>query len=150
MFGRSKPAAENPSNGNGNERAKGPTPSKAAHPPDEIHRVDLEEGAADFEQLWAPEQAKVRKSVDALLLERGIINDEHLDQARKVAAQTPGKTLAQILLTMNAASEAQILSALAETLGMEFVTPKREQVEQRAFDSLPLDFIKKHAVLPLR
>ena len=149
MFGRSKPTPETPANGNGNGNARGAAQAKPPAP-QQVHNVEAEDGPADFEQLWAPEQAKVRKSVDALLLERGIINEEQLDQARKVAAQTPGKTLAQILLTMSAANEAQILAALAETLGMEFITPKREQVEQRAFDMLPVDYIKKHAVLPIK
>jgi len=141
MFGRRSTASETPATGgNGGSHEKVRTPTG---------RV-TEEAPSEMDQLWSPAQAKARKSVDALLLERGIVNEEQLDQARKVAAQAPGKTLAQILLTMNAASEAQILSALAETLGLEFVTPKREQVEQRAFDLLGVEFIKKHAVLPLR
>ena len=146
MFGRKSTASETPANGN--DRVK---PSVPGTPAGGAHHISAEDATSDFEQLWSPsEQAKVRKSVDALLLERGIINEEHLDQARKVAAQTPGKSIAQILLTMSAASEAQILAALAETLGLEFVTPKREQVDQRAFDSLPLEFIKKQQVLPIR
>src|SRR5688572_1125667 len=72
----------------------------------------------DVEQLWSPTKAPARKSVEQLLLERGQITDEQLAQAKGVAAQTPGKGLAQILLQMTAASEAQILSALAETLGI--------------------------------
>jgi type IV pilus assembly protein PilB len=140
MFGRKSANSESPAaaNGNGGEKVKTPTGPVTDDVPPEM------------EQLWAPEKSKARKSVDELLQERGIVNEEQLDQARKVAAQTPGKTLAQILLTMNAASEAQILSALAETLGLEFVTPKREEVDQRAFDLLPIDFIKKQSVLPLR
>ena len=105
----------------------------------------------EFQALWEPkttEQAK--KSVEALLLERGQISEEQLDQARKVAAQTPGKTLPQILLTMNAASEAQILSALAETLGMAYEVPEKSRIEEEAFNSLPLDYIRKNQVLPMR
>ena len=67
-----------------------------------------------------------------------------------MAAQTPGKTLPQILLTMNAASEAQILSALAETLGMAFETPEKSKIDIEAFNHLPLDFIRKNLVLPMR
>ncbi|HZN70000.1 MAG TPA: ATPase, T2SS/T4P/T4SS family [Tepidisphaeraceae bacterium] len=136
MFGRrtTPEAPATPANANG---GRAPAPAPADGPP-------------EMEQLWAPEQAKVRKTVDQLLQERGVVNEEQLAQARNVAAQTPGKSMAQILLTMNAASEAQILSALAETLGLQFVTPKREEVEQRAFELLPLDFIRKHAVLPLK
>ena len=83
----------------------------------------------EFDQLWAPEPTRARKSVEALLLERGVVNEEQLAQARTVAAQTPGKSLAQILLTMSAASEAQILSAQAETMGLEFFTPGKDGVD---------------------
>ena len=104
----------------------------------------------DFQMLWEPSAAPARKSVEALLLERGHVSEEQLDQARKVAAQTPGKTLPQILLTMNAASEAQILSALAETLGMAFETPEKAKIEVEAFNHLPLDFVRKNLVMPMR
>ena len=134
MFGRKQttsaaaPAMENP------------------HPP--AGRKD--DPVRDFETLWEPTAASTRKSVEDLLLERGHITEEQLDQAHKVAAQTPGKTLAQILLTMNAASEAQILSAVAEHLGVPFETPDKSQVNNEAFTLLPLDYIRKQLVLPIR
>ncbi|HSU66763.1 MAG TPA: ATPase, T2SS/T4P/T4SS family, partial [Tepidisphaeraceae bacterium] len=106
---------------------------------------------ADFQSLWQPEAAApARKTVEALLLERGHIGEEHLDQAKKVAAQTPGKTLPQILLTMNAATEAQILSALAQTLSLTFETPEKSSIEMEAFNHLPLDYVRKNLVLPMR
>jgi type IV pilus assembly protein PilB len=105
---------------------------------------------SDFQTLWEPTAASTRKSVEALLLERGHINQEQLAQARAVASQTPGKTLPQILLTMSVASEAQILSALAETLGMEFETPEKPLIDVEAFGSLPIDYIRKNLVLPMR
>src|SRR4030095_8821300 len=107
MFGRSKTTSEEP-----------------AIDASQAERIDGG-GSTDLESLWKPEQAKTRKSIDQLLLERGQITEEQLDQARKVQQQTPGKTLAQVLLTMNAATEAQILSALAETMGIPFHTPQK-------------------------
>src|SRR5690349_1013980 len=104
----------------------------------------------DFQSLWEPDSGPARKSVDQLLLERGHVTEEQLDQARKVAAQTPGKTLSQILATMNAATEAQLLSALAETLGVPFETPEKTQIDTEAFGLLPLDYIRKQLVLPMR
>src|SRR4051794_27709609 len=83
-------------------------------------------------QLWQPEQTKARKTVEALLLERGHISEEQLAQAKNVLAQTPGKSVAQILLTMSAASESQILSALAETHGLPFETPERSTIDANA------------------
>jgi len=100
--------------------------------------------------LWAPETSRVRKSVEQLLLERGHIAQEQLAQARQVQSQTPGKGIAQILLTMSAATEAQILSALAETLGLTFEAPDRNAIDPRAFQMLSPDYIRKHFVLPLR
>jgi type IV pilus assembly protein PilB len=102
------------------------------------------------QQLWAPSNAQARKSVDALLLERGHVTAEQMEQAKNVQAQTPGKSIAQILLTMNAASEAQILAALAETLGLTFETPAKEEIDPQAYGLLPVDFIRKHSVVGLR
>src|SRR3954471_4473200 len=93
----------------------------------------VEDSPVEGEALWAPAQARTRKTTEQLLLERGQITEEQLEQARKVQSQTPGKTLAQILLTMNAASEAQILSAQAETLGLAFETPDKSEIDARAF-----------------
>ena len=144
MFGRrnsSTPTAPTPpANGNRVERTK----PVAGHGAD-----DAEEGQ-EFQSLYEPTQAAARKSVEALLLERGQVSEEHLAQAKNVAAQTPGKSLAQILLSMNAASEAQILSALAETLSLPFETPEKNLVNPRAFELLTIDYMRKNVVLPLR
>lgn len=106
--------------------------------------------SSTFEPLWQPTEQRVRKSIEQLLLERKQISEDQLLQAKQVAAQTPGKSLAQILLTMNVATEAQILSALAETLGLEFVTPNKEQIDPEAYGLLTSEYIRKHFVLPLR
>ena len=105
--------------------------------------------SSTFEPLWQPTEQRVRKSVEQLLLERKQISEDQLLQARQVASQTPGKSLTQILLTMNVATEAQILSALAETLGLEFVTPAKEQIDPEAYKLLTSEYIRKHFVLPL-
>src|SRR5687767_3719453 len=138
MCGRKRTTSETPA-GNGHaEKTKAPAKGAA------------EDVVSEFEQLWSPEQATARKSVDALLLERGVVTEEQLAQAKVVAAQTPGKSMAQILLTMNAASEAQILSALAETLGLPFETPEKKTIDPAAYETLPVDYIRKHGVLPIR
>jgi type IV pilus assembly protein PilB len=102
------------------------------------------------ENLWQPPEISARRSVEQLLMERGQISAEQLAQAQSVAAQTPGKSIAQILLTMNAASEGQILSALAETLGLPFETPQATDVDPVAFSLLQPEYIRRRHVLPLR
>jgi type IV pilus assembly protein PilB len=127
-----------------------PTPTSPAQDSQAPAAAGTGDPVADFQTLWEPTATTERKSVEALLLERKQITEEQLDQARKVAAQTPGKTLVQILQTMNAASEPQILAAVAETLGMAFETPEKLKIEMEAFNHLPLDFVRKNLVLPMR
>ena len=117
-----------------------PPPQDAEPLSDDAHPVEL----------WSPGKAAVKQSVEQLLLQRNQINESHLEQAKQVAAQTPGKSLAQILLAMQAASEGQILAAQAETLGVPFESPDRSQIELRAFELLPTDYIRKHLALPIR
>src|SRR5882724_5883137 len=134
MFGR-RPAATNAANA-------GPARSSDMAPSGGLGNV-----VGDFQSLWEPTDiASTRKSVEALLLERGHITEEQLDQARKVSAQTPGKTLPQILATMNAATESQLLSAIAETLGVPFETPEKSLIDPEAFELLPLDYVRKNLV----
>jgi len=115
-----------------------------------VSRPAAQEPPAEMEEIWTPTAAPSRKSVEQLLRDRGQITEEQLVQARTVQSQTPNKSLAQILLTMNAASEAQILSALAETLNLPFETPDRSKIENETFSLLPPDYMRKHLVLPLR
>ena len=132
---------------NANERAEAAPakPAKAKRDPSNAKDV-----AAEFDELWSPSTAKVRKTVEQLLLERGHIQEDHLTQAKTVQAQTPGKSIAQILLTMAAASEAQILSALAEVNHLPYEVPERAAVDNQAWVLLAPDYIRKHNVLPIR
>jgi type IV pilus assembly protein PilB len=116
-------------------------------PPSEVDDIQSPE---EPESLWRPQQQRTRQSVEQLLLDRGHISQDQLVQAQQVQSQTPGKTIAQILLTMSAASEAQILSALAQTQGLEFETPERSAVEVPAFQLLTAEYIRKQLVIPLR
>lgn len=109
-----------------------------------------QETGEELEQLWQPVESRQRISIEQVLLERGNINEEQLDQAKKVKEQTPGKTLVQVLLTMNACSEADIASAQAHTLGIRFETPHKAHINPEAYAVLPVDYIRKNLVLPLR
>lgn len=123
-------------------------PSPAAPAPQASPQTS--QAPADPDALYLPQSGRRRKSVEQLLLERGVITEDKLTQARHVCSQTPGKTLAQVLLTMAAASEEQILSALAETLALPFEHLDRSTIDAKAFESLPVDYIRKSGVIPIR
>ncbi len=84
-----------------------------------------------------------------MLLDRGQITDDQLLQARNEQSQTPGRSISHILLTMNAATEAQILAALAEQLGLPFEQPEAGD-RLLAFELLTPEHIRKHSALPIR
>lgn len=102
------------------------------------------------QELWSPAKKTQRKTVDQLLLERGQISEDQLMQARQVQVQTPGKPIAQILLSMSVATEAQILSALAETMDLPFGAIQADELTAEAFALLPLEYIKKYQIIPVR
>lgn len=108
------------------------------------------EDSSEFEPIWQPSAAASRISMEQLLLERGQITATQLDEARAIRAKTPGKTIAQVLINMNAATENQILAAVAETLGLAFEVPEKETVEVAAFELLSLEFMRKNLAVPLR
>src|SRR4051794_40594158 len=118
MFGRQK-------NTTSPQQSVAPLPPPVVPENEPVVITDMPE---EFEPLWRPEAMRARKNVEQLLLERGHIKEDQLLQAKGVQSQTPGKTIAQILLTMSAASEAQILSALAETQGLAFEVPEKANV----------------------
>ncbi len=103
----------------------------------------------DVHELWSPPKKTQRKTVEQLLLDRGHITQDQLEQALQIQRKMPGKPMAQVLMSMNVASEAQILSALAETLDLPFQSPLKEPTTKEAFDLLPLDYIRKYQIVPL-
>ncbi len=129
--------SDNPAPGNGKDDSLDDLPDLGV-PIEEAH------------ELWSPPKESRRKAVDQLLLERGQITEEQLDQARQIQTKMPGKPMAQVLLSMNVASEAQILSALAETLDLPFQSPLKEPVMEDAFELLPIEYIRKYQIVPLR
>jgi type IV pilus assembly protein PilB len=102
------------------------------------------------EQLWSPAPKSTRQSVEQLLLSRGQITQQQLLEAEAAQKKSPGRSLLQVLSAMNAAGEPQILSALAETLGLPFETLDRATVSADAYALLPTEFVRAHHVLPLR
>ena len=116
-------------------------------------RTLLEASASAFDAsatLWSPATMTRRRSVEAILFERAAITDAQLDQARNAQAQSPGKSVVQILLSMGATTESAVASALAESMGLPFVVPERATVDEALLALLSVDFCKSKQVLPLR
>ncbi len=112
--------------------------------------VALIDDTAEPAPLWTPKASVKRKSVDEVLLERGKVTQEQMLQARTAQNSSPGKTVAQILLSMSIVTDADVARALAETMGLDFVVPDRTSIDERLIESLGGAYCRAKSVLPFR
>jgi type IV pilus assembly protein PilB len=109
-------------------------------------------GEESLAQLWSPPQgtAPVRRSIEDLLIEQGKMAMEVLLQARSVQSTSRGKRITQILLEMGAVKEEDLQRAVAESLGYPFETIDPKRVDRRAFDYLPVEYMKSRGCCGIR
>jgi len=101
-------------------------------------------------EVFRPRAPHSRQTIEERLLALGHITEDQLLQARTVQEKTPGRALEQILLAMGVVTEEQIARLRAADLGVPYEEPQRADVDDRAFELLPPDYIRKNLVLPIR
>jgi type IV pilus assembly protein PilB len=87
--------------------------------------------------------------LDELLLARGLIQAQQLEDARDQAAQT-GRSLGRVLIELGYVTEAGLVSILAEQLGLEFVDLDEVQLDASAIAIVPEATAKRHNCIPVR
>jgi len=91
-----------------------------------------------------------RKKVGEILLERGILTREQLDQALELQRKsTPRQLLGETILELEMCTEDQIVEALASAYDIPFARLEPHLVDTTIVDTLPRSFIKSHEVIPL-
>jgi type IV pilus assembly protein PilB len=103
--------------------------------------------------LQSPGVKEQRKILGALLVDRGVVEPRHVEEALEVQAGT-GEPLGQILLHMGVATEEELFRALAFQLSLPFIPPplipKPEALARvrpafaRSKRVLPLDWNGRH------
>lgn len=89
-----------------------------------------------------------RKQLGDLLVERGKITTEQLDEALE-RQRANGEPLGQMLVDAGYISETDLLKMLAEQLGLEFVDLGDYKIDLSAVAMLPNNVAKKNLVLPV-
>jgi type IV pilus assembly protein PilB len=89
-----------------------------------------------------------RKQLGDLLVERGMITQEQLDEALE-RQRTNGEPLGQMLVDSGYITEVDLLKMLAEQLGLDFVDVADYKIDLSAAAMLPYNVAKKNLVLPL-
>lgn len=102
--------------------------------------------------VYTPAARSVSLDLGAILLERGVIDQERLGSAQRVLKQTPGKRLSALLIE-SGVDEAKVQAVVAELARLPFerIDPKaKEPIEPRAFQKLGQEFCRQNNVIPLR
>ena len=92
---------------------------------------------------------QAKKSIGEVLVERGAITEGQLQEAREVQKSAPGD-LGLIIQDLQIASEKDVTSARAETLGLKFVDLSKVSPEPAAIKSVPEHIAKRYNILPIK
>jgi type IV pilus assembly protein PilB len=88
------------------------------------------------------------KSLGDILVEEGLLSRDQLDQAEE-EQQRVGKSLGRVLVDMNLVKEADLVSALARQVGLEFVDLTEAQIDPAAASLLPEQVSRRYRALPI-
>ncbi|BCW97707.1 MAG: type II secretion system protein E [Armatimonadota bacterium] len=89
-----------------------------------------------------------RKDLGDILLSKGAITEQQLQQAREAARATRGADLGRILVDLEMASEAEVAEARAEERGIPFVSLANTRIDPSAVNIIPERLAKRHNVVP--
>lgn len=90
--------------------------------------------------------ARVR--LGELLVAKGLITRQQLDEAMRVQQQT-GQRLGAVLIDLKYVTEEQIMSTLEQQLGIKRMRVDRDCIDTAAMKRVPEALIKRHRVFPV-
>ncbi|MCG6553209.1 MAG: type II/IV secretion system protein [Candidatus Magnetominusculus sp. LBB02] len=94
-------------------------------------------------------QAAVLAKLGEALLKAGAINETELSAAIAEQEQT-GQKFNRILMDNGYATEMEIVNAIANNMGLEYVVLQDIEVEEDAIKAVPLKLVEKHLVMPVK
>ncbi|TVQ50317.1 MAG: type II/IV secretion system protein [Phycisphaerales bacterium] len=124
--------------------------------PAEVAAEQASHQLQDLAEIYSPDEAQKSAQespeLTALLLQRNQISAEQVATGARVAKQSPGRPLSQILVEIGV-SEVAVQQAVAELAGLPFEQidfDSNELMDYKAFKRLGPEYCKNHLVLPLR
>ncbi len=90
-----------------------------------------------------------KKLVGQILLEKGLVNQEQLDEALRVQKNTT-EQLGRILTDLGYVTERDVLRAYAEQLGIPFLEVGQVSVDQDIAKSIPQSVVQRYNAIPIK
>ncbi|MBF0456462.1 MAG: Flp pilus assembly complex ATPase component TadA [Nitrospirae bacterium] len=94
-------------------------------------------------------QAAVLAKLGEALIKVGAINETELNAALSEQKKT-GHKLGRILMDNGYATEMEIVNALADNMGLEYIELQDAVIDETAIKAVPLKLVEKHLVMPVR
>jgi general secretion pathway protein E/type IV pilus assembly protein PilB len=89
-------------------------------------------------------------SVGQCLLEKGLIDAGALARLEESAAASPGRPLHELVIEQGLAKEPDVLAALADEFGMEYMDLANVRVEADVLRTMPLKLVHRRTLMPLK
>jgi type IV pilus assembly protein PilB len=94
--------------------------------------------------------SSTRKQVGQILLAKGFLTQQQLDQAiEEQRYRNHRQLLGEILIELGVATEDQIVEALAEAYGVPYAKLTPRLADAKVIELIPRDYLEKHGILPL-
>ncbi len=93
-------------------------------------------------------QKLTKKRLGELLREEGVIGEEEIQEALN-KQQESGDLLGKILIDLGHTSETEIANVLCKQFGLPYVNVMNYYPTREAIDSIPVEFMIEHRVLPI-
>ncbi len=90
-----------------------------------------------------------KKSLGEILVEKGVLTEEKLRQAREVQKTAPGD-LGNIIIDLQFANERAVTQGRAEEVGLRYVDLSRLPIDPEAVKTVPEHIVKRHNILPIK
>ncbi|MCG9896158.1 MAG: Flp pilus assembly complex ATPase component TadA [Fimbriimonadaceae bacterium] len=84
------------------------------------------------------------------LMNKGLVTQDQIDQARKVQEQTKQPNLGKIFMDLGFVGEREVLEAQAQEAGLTFVDLDNTPISRDAVNMVPERIIKLHNVVPFK
>ncbi|MGB2819395.1 MAG: ATPase, T2SS/T4P/T4SS family [Phycisphaerae bacterium] len=106
--------------------------------------------APEFKVFWAPSESDaIHRGPEGVLLKRGEITIDQLQQAVERQREQPNQSVLDILVQSKVVTEVRALEALAEYFKHPFIRIGAADVDPDTFSLLPVPYLKSKRVLPL-
>ncbi len=91
-----------------------------------------------------------RRPIGQILLERGLITQEQLDEALNVQRNTAGARIGRILVDLGLVTQQDVDQAYADQLGFPYLDLEKTPVDEEVAKSLPQSIARRYKAFPIR